>query len=90
MGTKNNPAEYDCYAAALPDEPMFVLLARDLSAPRLIEMWAFKRSSDIDAGNKPESDRETVKEACALAAEMREWRKMHDGEWRKPEDPKFL
>lgn len=30
MGTKNNPGAFDCYANAEPDEPMFVLLARDL------------------------------------------------------------
>lgn len=29
MGTKSNPTQFDCYANALPDEPMFILLARD-------------------------------------------------------------
>lgn len=29
MGTKNNPGEFDCYANAAPDEPMFILLGRD-------------------------------------------------------------
>jgi hypothetical protein len=29
MGTKSNPGPFDCYAKAEPDEPMFVLLARD-------------------------------------------------------------
>jgi len=28
MATKKNPGEFDCYANAGPDEPMFVLLAR--------------------------------------------------------------
>ena len=26
---KENPGRFDCYANALPDEPMFVLLARE-------------------------------------------------------------
>lgn len=26
MGSKNNPGKYDCYEAADPDEPMFILL----------------------------------------------------------------
>ena len=25
MGTKNEPGEFDCYAAAEPDEPMFII-----------------------------------------------------------------
>ena len=32
MGTKRNPATYDCYDKAEPDEPLFVLLARDAAA----------------------------------------------------------
>lgn len=40
MGTKNNPGDFDCYLNAEPDEPMFVLLARDPDAPMLVEMWA--------------------------------------------------
>ena len=35
MGTKNNPGKFDCYEHAKPDEPMFVLLGRDLEALRL-------------------------------------------------------
>lgn len=40
MGTKNNPAPYDCYANAEPDEPMFILLARDSRAAILVDLWA--------------------------------------------------
>ena len=29
MGTKNNPGDYDCHAAAKPDEPVFTLRAHD-------------------------------------------------------------
>jgi hypothetical protein len=82
MGTKNNPAKFDCYANALPDEPYFVLLARDESAPDMIEHWAFNRLTAIAMGQKPESDRAMVEEAVALAHQMRQWRLEHDGEWR--------
>lgn len=33
MGTKNNPGKYDCYAKAEPDEPLFTLRGKDVSAP---------------------------------------------------------
>lgn len=36
MGTKNRPGTFDCYAAAGPDEPLFVLLGRDPVAPLLV------------------------------------------------------
>ena len=38
MGTKNNPGQFDCYRNAEPDEPMFVLLARDERAPQQTEV----------------------------------------------------
>ena len=41
MGTKNNPGEFDCYENAEPDEPIFVLSARDPSAPLIVRQWAF-------------------------------------------------
>ena len=40
MGTKNNPGEFDCYTAAEPDEPLFVLRANDELAPNLVRFWA--------------------------------------------------
>ena len=40
MGTKNNPGEFDCYAKAHPDEPLFVLRANDPLAPALVGIWA--------------------------------------------------
>lgn len=71
MGTKNNPGQFDCYAAAEEDEPMFILLARDPLAPVLVELWATLRE-DMDIGNpdKPDEAR-----ACAMA--MRTWAAMH-------------
>lgn len=74
MGTKNNPGVYDCYANAEPDEPMFILLARDSTAPGRVEGWANRRERMIQLGSKPESDRPMVEEARECARAMRAWR----------------
>ena len=66
MRTKNTPGKFDCYDAAEPDEPMFVLLARDPLAPLLVEIWADVRSILVKDGEK-------VMEARDCAAKMREW-----------------
>lgn len=83
MGTKANPAKFDCYANALPDEPMFVLLARDPSAPWLVRLWAHNRATDIERGGRPESDLALVEEARGCADKMETWRRANDGRWRK-------
>ena len=49
MGTKNNPGKYDCYSAAEPDEPMFVLLGRDRLAGHLVSIWSKIRVGDYEA-----------------------------------------
>lgn len=67
MSTKNNPGDYDCYANAEPDEPMFVLLARDKHAPSLVRRWARKREKE---GEDPAK----VEEARACARAMEKWR----------------
>lgn len=74
MGTKNNPAAFDCYGNAEPDEPMFILLARDLSAPDIVAEWAARREDAIQLGEKPETDRAMVDEARECANAMRAWR----------------
>ncbi len=67
MGTKNNPSEYDCYDKAEPDEPMFVLLARDQHAPLLVELWGAMRNMKGEDSNQ-------VNEALECATAMRSWR----------------
>lgn len=67
MGTKNKPGDYDCYANADPDEPMFVLLGRDDRAPALVEQWAAISEA---RGTEPAK----VAEARTCAAAMRAWR----------------
>ena len=52
MGTKNNPGKFDCYAAAGPDEPIFVLLGRDRHAPLLVRLWAILRSGEGEETGK--------------------------------------
>jgi hypothetical protein len=67
MTTKNNPNPNGCYEKAEPDEPMFVLLARDKHAPQLVELWAGQRASE---GEDPAK----VEEALKCAKAMRKWR----------------
>lgn len=76
MGTKRNPGRFDCYAAADPDEPMFVLLGRDPLAPMLVRLWAFMRGL-----RRPHADpriraheAEKQAEAESCAADMERWR----------------
>jgi hypothetical protein len=48
MGSKLSPGKFDCYANAEPDEPMFVLLARDELAGVLVTMWGLLRIGAFD------------------------------------------
>lgn len=66
MGTKNEPSAFDCYANAEPDEPLFTLLARDESAPMLVELWAEARRIA-----HPEDPK--IAEAMQCAHSMRLW-----------------
>ncbi len=83
MGTKNNPGKFDCYNNALPDEPMFVLLARDPDFNYYVQKWAKRRIRDILCGERPNSDMEMVNEAYSCAVEGQNWRKKNLGKWRK-------
>jgi hypothetical protein len=66
VGTKNNPGNFDCYANAHPDEPMFVLLGRDKFGASLVQLWALARESDDEDPSK-------VAEALACADAMIDW-----------------
>ena len=70
MGTKNNPGAFDCYANAEPDEPMFILLARDKHAPTLVWSWAALRELDRE-------DPAKVQEARQCMANMLTWQHDH-------------
>lgn len=80
MATKSKPGKYDCYKNAKPDEPMFVLLARDPSAPDLVREWVLERIILMANGLKPTSDMDMVAEAERCADAMVKWRKKN---WKK-------
>lgn len=70
MGTKNNPGKFDCYAKAEPDEPLFVLLARDPAAPVLIYLWTIIRELRGETEEKRA-------EAHQLIDQMFDWQIAH-------------
>lgn len=90
MATKNNPGEFDCYAAADPDEPIFILRANDELAPIIVRMWTLMRNKapmdmlvDLvatghrEALQKSEMSYEKFAEAIKCASDMEEWKKSH-------------
>jgi hypothetical protein len=87
VGTKTEPGKFDCHGNALPDEPMFTVLARDPYAPALVRRWAKQRDKDIKAGIRPRSDIPMIKEARKCAADMEKWRTENDGKWRQKPRP---
>lgn len=82
MGTKLTEIRNGCFHAALDDEPMFVLLGRDQSAPALIRDWADIREHEIERGVRPASDYEKIRDARETADNMEKWRHANDGAWR--------
>lgn len=72
MGTKNNPGNYDCYANAAPDEPMFILLGRDKHAALLVRLWALMRHRDGESALK-------IEEALRCAEQMDTWLRVEKG-----------
>lgn len=73
MGTKNNPGQYDCYAAAQDDEPFFLLLARDPLAPLLVRLWADIRQQNAGPGEVNDDQLNKLQEARMCAVEMTAW-----------------
>ena len=68
MGTKNKPGKFDCYHAADPDEPMFVLLGRDPVASLVVRAWIAVREELAH----PE-DEEKIEEARTCIRAMAAW-----------------
>lgn len=81
MATKNEPGAFDCYANAEPDEPMFVLLARDEKAPDLVREWVLRRR----AADPEKRDDAKEQEALRCAVEMEAWRARNDQTGRCPD-----
>lgn len=103
MVSKINPGLGNYYRRALPDEPMFIILGRDPSAPKMLVQWADERRRDImkelvDNADKLEDDAEFFKdrrrelqqctEADELAGRMVAWRKQNEGTWRDGAPPR--
>ena len=82
MSTKNNPSLFSCADRALPDEPVFELLARDPSFAKLLRLWADEREAAIRCGDRPPADIEQVREARVCADLGEQWRRAHLYEWR--------
>lgn len=94
MGTKIHPGEFDAYAAAMLDEPFFVLLARDSSAPTMLREWSDRRRRDLLASMNSDNlddeqwieryreDLRKCTSADELADDMEVWRKRNEGVWR--------
>lgn len=94
MGTKNRPGDFDCYSKAEPDEPMFVLLARDPCAHALVGLWASINSApgpirekrvreallvlEAAARRLPGQDAEKIEEAFNCVHAMVQWRGEHE------------
>jgi len=84
MGTRENPGTFDCYANAEDDEPMFILLARDVTAPAVVRAWADTREARLrerwdDSATVGEvfAELDQIREARTIASEMEGWRDAH-------------
>jgi hypothetical protein len=67
MATKSKPGMFDCYSKAEPDEPMFVLLGRDATAPLIVMTWVLIRQK---CGFNDEIQ---LREARECAQQMQAW-----------------
>lgn len=79
MGTKEQPGQFDCYAALEADEPFFVLKATDPSAPLAVIVWSeHYRERKQRAGAWNERAVARYCEAHQIANQMSEWRARRD------------
>jgi len=62
---------FSCINKAEDDEPIFVLLARDRMAPKVVRAWVH------EARAHGEKDEEKLAEATACAYAMEQWRLKH-------------
>ena len=71
MGTKTDPGDYDCYAKAAEDEPIFVLRASDPLSPKLVRKWV---SMSIETTKHNDKFIKKWMEAMNVATEMEFWK----------------
>lgn len=72
MSTKNNPGAFRCFEAALPDEHIFTILARDPAGPATLRYWATERER-LGKVETPD-DRDRIDDARRDALLMEDWR----------------
>lgn len=72
MGTKNRPGKFDCYAAADPDEPLFVLRGSDKCAALVVGFWCSLKEAMVEQGTSTIDGAKLV-EARRCAASMEQW-----------------
>lgn len=74
MGTMTKPGRFDCLAKIMPDEPFFLLMARDLCAPKAVRYWAVQRRNYLQAGTiKYDDDVAQIYEAEQTSYDMEKW-----------------
>lgn len=87
MSTKNEVVEQTsrgvgCLGKAAPDEPVFILRAKDKFAPGLVEAWAEKVAaydrSVVEDVAVQSARKAKIRGARALAHQMRAWQAMND------------
>ncbi len=75
MGTKKHPGTIDCYAAAAPDEPIFILRANDVNAPEAVRQWAtLYYQEKRRQGTWTDQTRAKYNEALKCATDMTNWK----------------
>jgi hypothetical protein len=84
MGTKSEPGNFDCYTHAEDDEPLFVLLARDRTAPVIVRAWADARELMLREAWTQQTtigemfvELDQINEARQCAGLMEQWRSEH-------------
>ena len=72
-------ARKGCLGKAAPDEPVFILRARDVLAPNAVERWAdeLQMAMSSQGATSPARDTAKIREARALAHQMRAWQALH-------------
>ena len=74
MGNKLYPGQSDSAAAAVDDEPIFVLRASDPLAANLVRQWANRY---LDEKNPTTRKKAAEARACARAMELWLWSRQH-------------
>lgn len=75
MALKAEELKSGCFHNAREDEPIFVLRAKDVFAPAIVDEWADRVAEAVSgvASTEADASRRKVKYARALAHQMRAW-----------------